>query len=321
MLIRSQIEWILSLDASNPKAIRMSCKPLQITVAAICLALFTSSALADPPANETEQEFLRLLRDEAEAPVALETAIASYTGEVNGKQVLVDLIGAVHIADKAYYDKLNKAFENYDVVLYELVAPRDTTPTPGHRSANPVSFLQLTMKNMLSLQFQLDCIDYSKKNFVHADMTPKEFSESMDQRGESMMQMFLRMFGQSIAMQSRDPARNGDADLLAALFAKPEDRSLRLKQAMAEQFEDMEAATAVLDGPEGSTIVTERNKAALRVLKQQLETGHARIAIFYGAAHLSDMDERLATDFQMTRSGTKWLTAWDLSAGDGAETE
>ena len=75
---------------------------------------------------------------------------------------------------------------------------------------------------------------------------------------------------------------------------------------MAGQFEDMEAATAVLDGPEGSTIVTERNKAALRVLKQQLEAGHARIAIFYGAAHLADMQERLAADFQMKRSGTKF---------------
>jgi hypothetical protein len=90
---------------------------------------------------------------------------------------------------------------------------------------------------------------------------------------------------------------------------------------MAEQFEDMEAATAVLDGPEGSTIVTERNKAALGVLKQQLELGHARIAIFYGAAHLSDMDERLAADFHLTQSGTKWLTAWDLAAGDAAATE
>ncbi|MEO8499119.1 MAG: hypothetical protein ABI614_28980 [Planctomycetota bacterium] len=299
----------------------MTAKQLPITLAAICLAFFGSSAFADPPANEVEQEFLRLRRSEAGELVALETAIASYQGAVDGKQVQVDLIGAVHIADKAYYDSLNKAFENYDVVLYELVAPRDTTPMPGQRSAHPVSFLQVSMKNMLALQFQLDCVDYSKKNFVHADMTPEEFSESMDQRGESMMQMFLRMFGQSIAMQSRDPERKGDAEIFSALFAKPEVRALRLKRVMAGQFEDMEAATAVLDGPEGSTIVTERNKAALRVLKQQLAAGHARIAIFYGAAHLPDMDERLAADFQLKRCGTKWLTAWDLSDGDAAKTE
>lgn len=299
----------------------MPVKQLQIIAAALCLTLFASSVLAEPPAKEAAPEFLRLRRDESEQLVALETAIASYQGTVDGKKVQVDLIGAVHIGDKAYYDSLNKAFENYDVVLYELVAPRDTTPTPGQRSAHPVSFLQLTMKTMLSLQFQLDCVDYGKKNFVHADMTPEEFSESMDQRGESMMQMFLQMLGQSIAMQARDPEGNGDTELFSALFADPKVRSLRLKRVMAEQFGDMEDATALLDGPEGSTIVTERNKAALRILKQQLEAGHASIAIFYGAAHLPDMDERLAADFDLKRSGTKWLTAWDLADGEPAEGE
>jgi hypothetical protein len=115
-------------------------------------------------------------------------------------------------------------------------------------------------------------------------------------------------------MQARDPARGDDVDFLSALFAKPDDRALRLKRIMAEQFEDMETATAVLDGPEGSTIVTERNKAALRVLRQQFDAGHARIAIFYGAAHLPDMEERLDADFHLKPGGTKWLTAWDLSA-------
>lgn len=294
---------------------------LKMSVAALCFAFFAADVLAEPPANKVEQEFLRLRRNEAQQPVALETAIASYQGAAQGTPVVVDLIGAVHVADKAYFDQLNKAFEAYDVVLYELVAPRDTTPVPGQRSAHPVSFMQLMMKSALALQFQLDCVDYEKKNFVHADMTPEEFSESMSQRGESMTQMFLRMFGQSIAMQSRDPNRSGDAELLSALFAKPESRALRLKRVMAEQFDDMDAATAILDGPEGSTIVTERNKAALRVLKQQLDKGHDRIAIFYGAAHLPDMEKRLATDFQLKRSGTKWLVAWDLSDGDAATTE
>lgn len=291
----------------------MAVQQFKIYVAALCLAFCVSDILAESPASKGEQDFLRLRRGEADEPIALDTAVATYQGAVRGKEVLVDLIGAVHIADKRYYDELNKAFDTYDVVLYELVAPRDTTPTPGQRSAHPVSVLQLTMKNMLSLQFQLDYIDYSKKNLVHADMTPEEFSESMTRRGESMTQMFLRMFGQSIAMQSRDPARGGDVQFLSALFAKPERRALRLKRVMAEQFEDMETATAVLDGPEGSTIVTERNKAALRILKQQLDAGHARIAIFYGAAHLPDMEERLESDFQLKRSKTEWLTAWDLS--------
>ncbi len=298
----------------------MYCKQLQLLATTICLALLSNTTFAEDP-KVAEAEFLRISRDESKQPLALQTAIASYQGTAGGKQVVVDLIGAVHIGDKKYYDDLNEAFATYDVVLYELVAARDTKPVAGERSAHPVSFMQHMMKNMLSLQFQLDCVDYDSKNFVHADMTPEEFAESMDNRGESMMQMFLRMFGQSIAMQSRDPARNGDAQLLAALFAKPEQRSLQLKRIMATQFEDMEAATAVLDGPDGSTIVTERNKAALRVLKEQLDKGHDRIAIFYGAAHLPDMDERLIGEFKLERAETKWLTAWDLSSGGGKAAE
>jgi hypothetical protein len=128
--------------------------------------------------------------------------------------------------------------------------------------------------------------------------------------------MFFRMLGQSIATQSKDPARSSDAELFAALFANPEQRARQLKSILAEQFEEMEAATSVLDGPEGSTILTERNKAALRVLASEIDKGKSRIAIFYGVAHLPDMEERLVEEFQLQRTGTKWLTAWDLDPDD-----
>ena len=105
----------------------------------------------------------------------------------------------------------------------------------------------------------------------------------------------------------------GEAALLAALFSSPEERARRLKRIMAEQFQDMEAATSVLDGPDGSTILTERNKAALGVLKSELAKGKKKIAIFYGAAHLADMEERLIAEFGLKRTGATWVTAWDLS--------
>jgi hypothetical protein len=69
-------------------------------------------------------KFLRLKRDDQGTVTALETAIVHYVPKDGDRGGLsVDLIGAVHIADKAYYDQLNKTFEQYDVLLYELVAP------------------------------------------------------------------------------------------------------------------------------------------------------------------------------------------------------
>ncbi len=38
---------------------------------------------------------------------------------------------------------------------------------------------------------------------------------------------------------------------------------------------------------------------------------HQRIAIFYGAAHMPDMEERLLA-MGFTKTGERWLRAWDL---------
>jgi len=77
----------------------------------------------DPKKKPEPTKFLRVKRDAKDNPVALETAVVRYAS-ADGKGVTVDLVGAVHIGDKDYYDKLNKLMEQYDVLLYELVARR-----------------------------------------------------------------------------------------------------------------------------------------------------------------------------------------------------
>ena len=48
------------------------------------------------------------------------------------------------------------------------------------------------MKNMLDLKFQLDAVDYSAENFVHADMDPATFSREMDLNDESIFKLVFR---------------------------------------------------------------------------------------------------------------------------------
>jgi hypothetical protein len=81
---------------------------------------------------------------------------------------------------------------------------------------------------------------------------------------------------------------------------------------MAEQFENMESQMLMFDGPGGSTIITERNKKAFEVLDKQLKAGKKKIAVFYGAGHLPDMEKRLLADFSLKRDSEQWLTAWTL---------
>jgi len=144
----------------------------------------------------------------------MDTAIASYEGRnAAGEKVIVDLIGAVHIGDKKYYKQLNKEFKSYDAVLYELVAPKNSRPQRGQAGAyQPIGA-------MLDLDDQIEWIDYEQENFVHADMSWDEVVSSMEKRNESLLKMYFRMIGYSIAKQSEKENGGGsDANLLAALL-------------------------------------------------------------------------------------------------------
>ena len=222
-----------------------------------------------------------------------------------------DSIGAVHIADKSYYEELNKRFKEYDVVLYELVAPEGTRIPKGGRpggGGGAIGGLQSGMKSMLDLSLQLNHVDYTVKNLVHADMSPDEFSKAMKDRGESWLQMYLRTVGYAMATQS---GTGSDASLLLALFSR--DRSRRLKIILAQQFEEQEGMMGALEGPDGSAIITARNGKCFEVLEKQIQDGKKRIAVFYGAGHLNDMEKRLVRDFKLKRAEESWVDAWNLA--------
>lgn len=260
-------------------------------------------------------QFMRVRKDDRGQPLSMDTAVVHYVLADGSKpDVQVDLIGAIHVGDKAYYDQLNKLFESYDAVLYELVAPAGTRiPKDGRKnggSGHPIGVMQDGLKSLLDLDHQLDCIDYTKENFVHADMSPDEFAKTMADRGESFMQMFFRLMGAGMAQQGQGTS---DAAILMALFASPAERTWRLKVEFAKQMGSMEGQMAAINGDNGSTIITERNRKAFEVLGRELKAGKKKIAVFYGAGHLPDMEERLLKDFQMKRNGEKWLTAWSLT--------
>ena len=275
----------------------------------------TAPAVDAAPAKEKQAapakpQFIRITRDDKKQPLTLDTAIVSYQPKEKPEGVQVDLIGALHVADKSYYEALNKQFEQYDALLFELVAPKDVK-IPKDRPAgatSAVGTVQVGMKEVLDLAFQLDCVDYSKPNFVHADMSPDEFSKSMVQRGESFSKMYFRAMGYGLARQ--DKGLGMEASLLLSLFSK--NRAQKLKLVMAEQLSDIDCQMAAMEGPEGSTLLTERNRKALEVLARELQAGKKKIGIFYGAAHLSDMETRLFEEFKMQRSAEAWLPAWDL---------
>jgi len=272
---------------------------------------------AEETVASPNERFLRIRRDQKGRPVAMETSVVRYQMKnADGETVYVDLIGAVHVGNQEYYDSLNKQFEQYESLLYELVAPEGTVIPKGGRvdddriSLNPVGEIQKGLKNILDLEFQLEKIDYTKDNFVHADMTPTEFGKSMQENEESIGGYALKAVGQSMAMQATGKD-SGTAGMFMAMFSS--NKSLRMRRVMAQQMIDMEAGLAMFEGKNGSTIINHRNAKCMEVLKRELAGGKKKIAIFYGAGHLADMEKRLISDFQMNVGGQKWLPAWKLT--------
>jgi hypothetical protein len=287
------------------------------------------AAVAEAPApdnKELTKAWVRIERNDDDAPLAMQTAIVRFVPadayEPDKKPTdydkYVDLVGAVHIGDHSYYEGLNRRFRDYDAVLYELVANKGTVVPRGRGTSNshPLGALQNAMKSMLEVEHQLEQVDYTRPNFVHADLSPDEFLKSMADRDESFMQLYFRIMGASLAQQSQQKADEGspEVEFMAALLAS--DRARRFKVMLAKQFEGMESLMLALSGPEGSTLITARNTRALDVLEERLDEGDNTVAIFYGAGHLADMTEQLEKRFDMRPVSSEWVDAWDLRVKD-----
>lgn len=262
------------------------------------------------PADADAPKFVRLVRDSDGDLMALETAIVRYVS-TKDPSLFVDLVAAVHVGEKSYYHTLNREFRQYDALLYELVAPPGTkVPRGAEPGSSPVGAVQGGMQDMLGLEHQLTHINYHKKNFVHADMSPEDFADSMEERGESFLSIFFRMMGAGLAEQNRKKNQGANASLMMAFFSN--DRALALRRFMAEQMEDVDHQLGALEGPKGSTLITARNQVALKKLAEEIESGKKKIGVFYGAGHLPDMDKRLVEEFGLKRGDARWIPAWDL---------
>ena len=119
-------------------------------VAAYCTALLLAvnacSGQEEPPSAQTIAqptefaEFEPIGDDEG----LFKVAVVDYQRD---DRQTVSLVSAVHIADAAHYEELQSLFDNeFDVVLYEMIADPDERPYPGQE--RPVSFISLIQRRL-----------------------------------------------------------------------------------------------------------------------------------------------------------------------------
>ena len=128
--------------------------------------------------KEQRTDFIRVDEDKKES--RLQTSVTRYVKD----GVSVDLIGAVHIADKQYFLDLNNLFTQSEVLLFEMVGGDKMKEGKNLNDAKKkdaqFSFLETmynTMQDKLDLAGQKDHVDYSKENFVHADLSMEDFQK------------------------------------------------------------------------------------------------------------------------------------------------
>lgn len=246
-----------------------------------------------------DTEFIRVEEDAKAA--RLQTGVTRF--EKDG--AVVDLIGAVHIGDRLYYEGLNQRFTDYEVLLFEMIGgehiKHEDPPVQkvaDQKKPHALALLYDRVAKALKLVGQLDYIDYHAKNFVHADLSADEFSQKQLERGESIWKFLFKM-------DRGGTQPNPIKFILGAAFGRADLLKLSLIHTMGEG--DDHIATLAGD----NVIIGDRNTRCLEVLDEQLAAGKKKIGIFYGAAHYPDMQKRLL-EKGFTRTNHEWVTAWNV---------
>ena len=263
--------------------------------------------------SQSNSRFVRFVEGAEQWQGRLQTSIATYENESG---VTLSLVSAVHMADERYYDTLNDYFQSQDAVLYELVAEPDQRPAfdetaAGPGAGSPVSMMQRAMARFLKVSFQLEQIDYTQANFRHADVSPAQLNEIMQSKNENSFSMFLSLaLAQSVSQtNSRPESELGSLAMLRAMMTPQRDAVAKYLLAKELSSAELSALSAELEAQ--LTILGDRNRAALRVLKASLKEPQVRqLSIFYGAAHMPGIERAIVGGFGFKKVGEQWLDAW-----------
>ena len=231
----------------------------------------------------------------------------------------VSLVGVVHVADAPYFERVQQALDGYSVVLYEAVRPTDLDVVAWQAKAKEglraLSGLQRQLASWFGFVFQLDALDYGRPNLVHADMTEEEFREA---GGGAFLEQFASPAEEGAGDDSLPDAVQGTLSTVRAFgdlaFGKPNPLRSLARKMFAETMgtTDIGDALDMMPGL-GELILDKRNDVAMAKFVEVLPDLTGPTAIFYGAAHMPDLEKRLL-DLGYRRKGGRWLRAWALRA-------
>lgn len=279
---------------------------------ALTLLLSTGPAAAGPTPTKTEAPaaaasarlptFIRVEGEKVEDPGGLKVAHVALRNRTTGRRVVLE--GVVHIGEKVYYQRLQKRLATYDHVLFEAVRPADfvgpMTPPPEGSQLSVVAYLSRS----LGLSRQLESLDYTRSNFVWADLSQEEFAKLAGLSGVSELGLLGAVVTSALknSLFTTTPT-DTKADLASAQIGE-DILSLGMAQNLGEREmkwflarQLMNAhglSTEVLDPQLRNALEDAREKRALEVMERTFkEKPRSRVAILYGAGHMPSLQDRL----------------------------
>ncbi|MGA0059322.1 MAG: hypothetical protein ACO3RU_07015 [Planctomycetota bacterium] len=217
----------------------------------------------------------------------------------------VFLVGVVHIADRTYFGQLQRFLDSCDLVLFEGVG-RGAASEEDIARLGTMMQMQLSLRGALGLDFQKDCVDYDRPFWRNSDVPIDEVLAELQSRGA--------------ALPTDNPLVAGLAKMVLGMAASGGDRDPAYRESLKARVGPILAkadeilSRPAMDGMRGA-ILEHRNAFVVEDLEREFAAGPRgrRIAVFYGAGHLPDLDDRLA-QLGLRFEGAAWHRAWDVAA-------
>ena len=196
-------------------------------------------------------------------------------------------------------------------VTDDVTVGEEFAASPQHRK--PKGDLYKDLADALGVSLQVKEMRYDKANWMPADMPLESVLDRLEAKGvrSATVEMLTR----------EDSLLNGVVRFALSFASKLPD----FKRVVIEALGSAGSGASNRADPragreeakdEMSVIIGERNRAVLELLRSTLDSDSppSSIAIFYGAAHMPQFDEKLVSEFGLTRvdSSYRWFRAMEV---------
>ncbi|KAJ4749082.1 thermosome subunit gamma [Rhynchospora pubera] len=300
-------------------------------------------------------EFVRFIPcKNGDAAGKLELSIVRYKerhpGQIFNHDFAVDLVSVIPFGESRYYRKLQERLDNYDIVICEGVEDMDSKRIALSPFNVIVSLYhqanldhERRLADLLSLVLQKNNLrrmpswrlvnpNWSTILYLEIEKIRREARTPFYERVFTSLQHFgykLRSrpwqifvpfpmpYVVYLACSCNDPVL-GSVDVLEDILKLGMFSRAEWKFWAAWRFSALWRYNKDYEDTSGSgvkSLIGERNKIAIKELKDAVKRSKCSIAILYGAGHMPDFHKRLTEELDLVPTSMEWITAWSVQRG------